>query len=596
MENFVNIYRNNINYFTLIKVIYISNNATAETTQKVLSGIDSVEVSGYNNIVENRNVGGNENDTFERGNQGGIGERVSSNTRAEGAVQRRFKESAEAFSERSERNKAQTGQRGRVLLRFGNSLMAYTPTEANDSTNGGRTVKLLQGIGINAEFAEGDIETNFNGVTIAHNQALTTDDGKVYVSENATLNDIEIAAHESVHVNDVLGTEAFLNYEAVICEQMNYDSERYFELANLINKSYYNGKYDIESIEFYVKFRREIAAYINQFVVTDLAFATRQFTELFYDWNAVVDASRQFNKDIGADFSKSASLMPKNTDLQSTAESKILSFDEEDTSVPVDKSYEQKVIEESQGIDSSLNSAQRRINKIAEKLGVKVVWDIYGDPREVGNGYYENGVIHLNKRAKAKAMVFAHEYVHYIEKSNLWPNFKKFIENTVAYKNWITAKGNHPDIEQATENYKAQLETAYKKADKEIADTDIVANFMAECLFGGSYDGSTETETETLLSEFAKSDKWYHSLIRFFEKFINLFKGDKIQNEFVKMEETLQKIRRDIQKNPTADKGGRKYSFNENLNQQLQDWLTSGGKKNGSYNGNYFELGTTPNI
>ena len=261
-----------------------------------------------------------------------------------------------------------------------------------------------------------------------------------------------------------------------------------------------------------------------------------------------------------ADSSESANFMPENSDLQSTAES--LSFDEENTAAPLNKSYEQRVIEESKGIDSSLNAAQRRINKIAEKLGVKLEWDIEGDPSLVGNGCYENGVIHMNKQAKAKATVFAHEYVHYIEQSKLWPAFREFIESTKAYKNWIIAKGNHSDIKQATENYTAQLETAYKKAGKKIADTDIVANFIAECLFGGNYDGSAETKAETLLQKFAENDKWYHNLARFLKGVISRLKGDKVQAELLKMERILQRARKDAQKNPTTDTGGRKYSLN----------------------------------
>lgn len=37
-------------------------------------------------------------------------------------------------------------------------------------------------------------------------------------------------------------------------------------------------------------------------------------------------------------------------------------------------------------------------------------------------------------------------------------------------------------------------------------------------------------------------------------------------------------------------------NLNEDLGEQLQDWLNGGGKQNGRYNGSYFELGTTPDI
>ncbi len=38
------------------------------------------------------------------------------------------------------------------------------------------------------------------------------------------------------------------------------------------------------------------------------------------------------------------------------------------------------------------------------------------------------------------------------------------------------------------------------------------------------------------------------------------------------------------------------YEFHDNLGQQLQDWLNGGGKANGSFNGEYFDLGSTPSV
>ncbi len=540
----------------------IPNSDISQPYNLGVQDIDSADNNGYNN-VESSNVGGGVNVVHQqRGMEEGAGEGINSNSGGEGSVQRSFEESSGAFAGRAQSYSQKDGRRTRILLKHGRAQMAYTPIEANNDTNGGRAVQIMRNIGINAELAEGAIETNESGVTTIHALAFTTPDGNVYVSSDATSSDIEIAAHEVVHVNDIFGTEAFLNYESVLCEQLDYNSEKYLDIARIINEGHYKGQYDIESVDFAKAFLREVAAYVNQFVVTDFDFATQQFAELFYDWNAVVEASRQFNKDIGADFTESANFMPENSDLQSTA-GETFGFDEENTSAPNDKSYEQRVIEESQGIDSSLNAAQRRINKIAEKLGVKLVWDIDGDPAEVGNGYYENGVIHMNKRAKSKATVFAHEYVHYIEQSKLWPAFKKFIESTKAYENWITVQGNHSDVKQAEKNYKSKLETAYNKAGKKIADTDIIANFIAEGLFGGNYDGSAETNAETLLQEFAKNDKWYHNLARFFKGVISRLKGDKVQAELLKMERILQRARKDAQKNPTTDTGGRKYSISQ---------------------------------
>ena len=277
---------------------------------------------------------------------------------------------------------------------------------------------------------------------------------------------------------------------------------------------------------------------------------------------------------------KSAFSMDENGVSQLTAEGtdgeklETMSFDNDEAGVGEPLSHEQKVILNTRGEDHTLTNKQRALNRIAEKLGVKLVWDIDGDPALYGNGYYENGVIHLNKQAKAKATVFAHEYIHHIEQSKLWPAFKKFVEGTQAYKNWITLRGNNSDVEQATKNYKARLETNYKKAGKELADSDIIANFMAERFFGGDFEGNVEAEAdaESLLREFAKNDKWYHNIIRFARQMISHFKGDKIQEEFYKMERILLKARKEVQKNTPTNTGGRKYSITGSFVDDKGNW------------------------
>ena len=51
-----------------------------------------------------------------------------------------------------------------------------------------------------------------------------------------------------------------------------------------------------------------------------------------------------------------------------------------------------------------------------------------------------------------------------------------------------------------------------------------------------------------------------------------------------------------FQNKNTAENGGVKMQLREDLGAQLNDWLNGGGVKNGSYNGRYFELGTTPDV
>lgn len=303
---------------------------------------------------------------------------------------------------------------------------------------------------------------------------------------------------------------------------------------------------------------------------------TAQHTAGTLSTNSINQKGSSVNNNI----SKNGGDNTENSVSQSTAEGtdgeklETMSFDNDEAGVGEPLSHEQKVILNTRGEAHTLTNKQRALNRIAEKLGVKLVWDIDGDPALFGNGYYENGVIHMNKQAKAKATVFAHEYIHHIEQSKLWPAFKKFIEGTQAYKNWITLRGNNSDVEQATKNYKARLETNYKKAGKELADSDIIANFMAERFFGGDFEGNVEAEAdaESLLREFAKNDKWYHNIIRFARQMISHFKGDKIQEELYKMERILLKARKEVQKNTPTNTGGRKYSIDPSFASKFDEW------------------------
>lgn len=551
----------------------------------ITENIDGAADNGYNGNNNSVDNGGISDVNISNG-EGTFRSNQQSKKAQSGGIEkgsRAWQEDESEFLRRTQSIANGNGQ-GKRILRLGNSLFAYSESEA-DGSSAANAVNILKSAGIDAIYCYGVTETNKNGVTSESTQAVTTAEGKVYVSSDATLPDIRIAAHEAVHVNDIKGTEAYSNFESIVCENILWDSDAFLEAAKKINDGNYHGRYDISKLSFGNAFVRELTAYVNEYVVYDIEKATKLFSSLFDNWDAVVEASRKFNEDIGIDYTiaqsnsnnsvseadseGSAFSMDENSDLQSTAKGneldiETMSFEEdsaEDTAEEL--SYEEKIMLESSGIDTSVTQKQKRIDKIAKRLGVKIAWDIDGDPSEVGNGYYENGVIHMNKRAKALATVFAHEYIHHIEQSKLWSSFKKFIEGTKAYKDWITVRGGNSDVEQAEKNYKLRLETAYSKAGKEVADSDVIANFMAERFFGGSFEGDTKAEENAalLLSEISKSDKWYHDIIRWARQMISKFKGDKLGEEFYKMEGLLLKARKDVQKNPTTNTGGRKYSF-----------------------------------
>ena len=138
-------------------------------------------------------------------------------------------------------------------------------------------------------------------------------DGTVYVSNNATLPASQIAAHEAVHSYELKSSEYYAEYEAVISGNVLWGSKPYDEIAGYMNDEHYNGKYDVYSTDFAKLFVREISAYVNQYVTADIQYANERFSGIFSDWQSVVEASRQFNKNIGADFSGSAFFVPESS-------------------------------------------------------------------------------------------------------------------------------------------------------------------------------------------------------------------------------------------------------------------------------------------
>lgn len=262
----------------------------------------------------------------------------------------------------SGQNEGRPGERVHVIA--GNQKISFVLKEVDNSV-AGNAVRILNNMGIEAVLCDGEIIAE-NGSHPTYSQALTLPNGVVYVSSNATLSDVEIAAHEAVHVNEINGTDAFMNYEGAICDNINWSSETYKTLAKKINEGHYNGKYDIASHEFAKLFIREISAYVNQYITTNLEFAESNFSDLFHDWNAVVEASRQFNKDIGADFSESASFMPENSsDNDSESVLPDMSAAAPESDVFLDTAYADRGLER-------LTDEQRQIKAIGKALGREV--------------------------------------------------------------------------------------------------------------------------------------------------------------------------------------------------------------------------------
>ena len=275
---------------------------SAESGQSGSTGIDSGAESGYN---------GERGESYADNDQRRLGENAEEDSGIDRRGERKSQKTRRDH-EKYDLRGAQEGQtervrKERIHLKSGNLDIYYKPGTASHSI-GSAAVDILNDAGIDAVLCDGNI---IAGSGRAYSEALTMPDGTVYVSSNATLPASQIAAHEAVHSYELKNSEYYAEYEAVISDNVLWGSKPYISFATRFNGKHYNGKYDIDSIDFAKLFIREISAYVNQYVSTDMQRANERFSGIFSDWQSVVEASRQFNSNIGADFSESVFFAPE---------------------------------------------------------------------------------------------------------------------------------------------------------------------------------------------------------------------------------------------------------------------------------------------
>ena len=239
------------------------------------------------------------------------------------------------------------------------------------------------------------------------------------------------------------------------------------------------------------------------------------------------------------------------------------------------------------------------LKKIARSGNVAVVIENFSGADKDAKGFYSGGVIHLNaKKLSEGGFTYTgiHESVHFLKDAN--PEGYKSIEKFI--KNYYKEKGVSLKSEiKLTQDFyaqKGQVLTPDEAMEEIVCNTlsDIATDEDALTAFMG-LDGKAQNRFIEALKAIARKLKdWankclgnteYHSVV------IN--DADTLLSLAKQLRAELKKSG---QKNNTAENSGVRYAFNENFGQQLRDWLEGKGKKYGTFNGEYFLLGTTPNI
>ena len=213
------------------------------------------------------------------------------------------RETQEAFQRRivGDASQGAEGGRGgaRVLRQHGNTLFGYAPAGENINPSIQQAADILQSLGADVTIADGPIETNRNGQTVRHDDAMTTVDGHIYISNASQMSPQEIAYHEIVHWLDRTGDTRYIDFYDTIYSLGDFNSQGYFDVAEKINDANFGGSLDVQDIDSVSRIFPELLAYLHEMVIDVPSDAEGMFSGMFGDnWQQAVDVVHQFHNAI----------------------------------------------------------------------------------------------------------------------------------------------------------------------------------------------------------------------------------------------------------------------------------------------------------
>ena len=246
--------------------------------------------------------------------------------------------------------------------------------------------------------------------------------------------------------------------------------------------------------------------------------------------------------------------------------------------------------------DTYLNAAERSAfehgvsaeegataKRLSQTLGKEI---LFIDADEDFHGCTIDGVIYLG--AKSERSVFAtvaHEYTHLLEGKGLYEKLRDFVFDT------LTGEGATAEDIRAAKRAEHEL---YAGLDDGKVDREIVAEFVETRLLTDEQVMREVVRREgkpfarrlldTLRGLIEKIKAALHIGNADAEQLKMLERGRDILAEVIRSEEVAEKAAVSFDLEQTA------------FEKQLDDWKDGLGKKYGSYNGTYFNLGTTPSV
>lgn len=265
---------------------------------------------------------------------------------------------------------------------------------------------------------------------------------------------------------------------------------------------------------------------------------------------------------------------------------------EPDLTASAPKTAEQLAMEQVAGVDSSKTDGQRRVETIARILKQRVEW--YESDDVTDRGYYENGVIYINKKAnQAYTVIFTHEFLHHLQTTKVYKKFVEFVKGTQSYKNWIAAQDGYDafaaDIKQKYERRKGKIMSP------ERLDYEIMARFISEGFFTEA-NLSEGGQGYNFLTEIAENHHWYNRVMDWIKEMINRLRHRNEQADFIKMQRLLKAAYSQAQSRTVEQSGTKEHSVSKSFSEELQSWFDTTTPDERKVSGKRFLVGTTTDV
>lgn len=246
--------------------------------------------------------------------------------------------------------------------------------------------------------------------------------------------------------------------------------------------------------------------------------------------------------------------------------------------------------------DTYLNAAERSafehgvsaekgatVKRLSQVLGRKI---LFIDADADFHGCTIDGVIYLGAKSERSVLAtVAHEYTHLLEGKGLYKKLRDFVFDT------LTGEGATAEDLRASKRVEHEL---YAGLDDAQIDREIVAEFVETRLL---------TDEQVMRAVVRREGKSFaHRLLDTLRGLIEKVKaalhiGNADAEQLKMLERGRDILAEVIRSEEVAEKTAVSFDLEQAaFEKQLDDWKDGLGKKYGSYNGTYFNLGTTPSV